>query len=710
METKMKRKILSILSKSGKKGIAVRELKKLLKAGKPPRDQQFERELEALFQSGKLMVKKHRLVLAEQSGKIAAQIVRVNKTFGFARDERETEYFIPGKFLMGALPGDQVLLKKIPSRGTSLEAEVVKVTQYGSGEFTGKLVKEDGGWAILPDTLMKDTVRVKKSQLSGAREGDKVLAKIVSRGSRHSEHRAAVLSSFGDAATAASCAQAVLELNGIRDEFPPEVLEQAKFLQKRGIKSKEYEHRTDFRNEVVFTIDGADSKDLDDAVSIHKYPDCYELGVHIADVSHYVIYGSELDQEAFRRGTSIYYADQVIPMLPRELSNGICSLNPGEDRLTLSVVMTLDLDGNLTDFDFQKGVIRSRVKGVYSEINQLLEGETSAELTEKYASVWESLQLMRELAELRLQRRKERGAPDLDTTESKIITDERGIAVDIKPRVSGFSEHLIEEFMLLANEAAAMAGKMKELPYVYRVHEPPTAEKLEKLNVTLRLLGLQKKNLSPNVKPKALAEILDKVRDSDLHSIVNVQVLRAMSKAKYSETPIGHYGLALENYAHFTSPIRRYADLQVHRALTAFLEGSSPKAIAQKYEQYAKQAALQATQTEITAMKVERDCEDCYKAEYMQKHIGETFEGIISSVAGHGIYVELPNTVEGMVRVEDLPDGEYYFDEVMQYKNLTTGQVFKIGDPMTVICAKCDVNSGNIDFTPVFDEIDEDGE
>lgn len=700
----IKKKILHYVTKAGKKGISPGELKKLLKAGKEPRATQFQQELEALLDSGRLTVKKHRLVLAERSGQIAAEITRINKTFGFAKDEKETEYFIPGKFLLGSLPGDKVLLKKIPSRGASLEAQVVKVTQCGKGEFTGKLVREDKGWAVLPDTLMRDTVRVKKSQLGDAREGDKVLAKIISRGSRHSEHRAAILSSYGDAETAASCAQAVLELNGITEEFPAPVLEQARYLQKRGIKTKEYLDRTDFRNEVVFTIDGADSKDLDDAVSIHKYPDSYELGVHIADVSHYVVYGSELDQEAFRRGTSIYYADRVIPMLPRELSNGICSLNPGEDRLTLSVVMTLDLDGNLMDFDFQKGVIRSRVKGVYSEINQLLAGEASQQLEEKYREVRESLGMMEELAKLRLQRRKERGAPDLDTTESKIITDQNGIAVDVKPRVSGFSEHLIEEFMLLANEAAAMAGRLKDLPYVYRVHEPPAEEKLEKLNTALQLLGLQQKKLTPNVKPKALAELLDKVRDSRLHSIVNMQVLRSMSKAKYSETPEGHYGLALENYAHFTSPIRRYADLQVHRALTAFLDGMSVQTIRKKYGTYAAQAAAQATQTEITAMKVERDCEDCYKAEYMSGHIGECFDGMISSVAGHGIYVELPNTVEGLVRVEDLPQGEYHFDEIMEYKNLTTGQSFKIGDPMRVLCARCDVNSGNIDFTPVFEQ------
>ena len=691
-------KIITVLNKQGKKGIAFRDLEHKLKI-KNKRVKELRIALEELESEGKILQKKNRVVSTAQTGCLAAEIVRVNRTFGFAKTlDEDCEYFIPGKFLLGSLPGDIVLIRKIPGRGDSPEGEVVRIIRQGTGEFTGRIVIEDGRYAIEPDVLMKQTLPLKKSELNGAKEGDKVLARISSRGKRHCEHRAEIVSTYGDAETAASCSKAVLDFNGISEEFPYEVLDKARYLQKRGIKDRDYLNRIDLRGEIIFTIDGADSKDLDDAVSLVKYDDCYQLGVHIADVSHYVQYKSDIDKEAFIRGTSIYYADKVIPMLPRELSNGICSLNPHEDRLALSALLTLDLEGNLIDFDFQKTVICSRVKGVYSEVNELLSGKADEKILKKYEMVADTLFLMKELADLRTAKKRQRGAPEIVTRESKIITDEMGKAVDIKPRVSGAAEVLIEEFMLLANEAAAMAGKMKELPFVYRVHEGPTPEKMEKLNTTLRLLGLQSRDLSANVKPKALAEILKKAKDTKYDSIVNIQVLRAMSKAKYSENPIGHYGLALENYAHFTSPIRRYSDLEVHRVLTEVLEDRPLEEIRRKYHKFAPKAAAQASQTEMTAMKIERECEDCYKAEYMKEHIGEEFEGIISSVAQHGIYVELPNTIEGLVRREDLPDGEYFFDELMSFKNLTTGQVFRIGDQVTVQCIKSDVNSGNIDF------------
>jgi ribonuclease R len=693
-------RIMVVLQKQGKKGIHFKDLTKKLKI-KSKHLKEFRLALEELVDQGEVVEKKAKLMASSCFGFLPAQITRVNKTFGFAKlSGEETEYFIPGKFLMGALPGDQVLLKRIPGRGESPEGEVVKLTAKGDGEFTGKIVMENGEYYVLPDNLIKEKLRIVKHGLNGAKNGEKVLARVAYRGKRHSEHKAQVLSAYGDADTAYSCAQAVLELHGVSKEFPLAVLDKAEYLQKRGIKSADYLTREDLRNDVIFTIDGADSMDLDDAVSLTKWEDSYQLGVHIADVSHYVLYQSDIDKEAFYRGTSIYYADQVIPMLPKALSNGICSLNPGEDRLAFSALMTLDLEGNLIDFDFQKTVIRSRVKGVYDEVNALLEGTADQQTEEKYAQVKDSLMLMKELALLRMEKKKQRGAPEIVTHESKIIVGEDGKAADIKPRQSGLAENLIEEFMLLANEAAAMAGKLKGLPFVYRVHEPPAPEKIERLNETLRLLGLQTRELKPNVKPKALAEILEKSKGTPVDSVVNIQILRSMSKAKYSESPLGHYGLALENYAHFTSPIRRYPDLMIHRVLTELLCGKTSEELQRRYGKYVVKSASQSTQTELSAMTIERECEDCYKAEYMKKHLGESFEGIISSVARHGVYVELPNTVEGLIRVEDLPDGEYFFDEVMTYTNITTGKKYKIGDPIQVICSACDVNSGNIDFVP----------
>lgn len=690
-----------VLNKQGRKGLEFKELSKKIKL-KPKQVKELRVAIAELKELGLVIERRNRIISTEVLGLQPAVIIRVNKTFGFAKTIKdEVEYFIPGKFLMGALPKDRVLIKKIPSRRESPEAEVIKVTCYGEGEFIGKLVENNGNFAIEPDNLMKTPLMIKKSDLNGANVGDKVLARVISRGRRHSEHKAIIVSSYGDSESATSSAKAILEVNGISQEFPYEVLDKAKYIQKRGILPKDYDNRLDLRNEIIFTIDSADSKDLDDAISLTKFDDFYQLGVHIADVSHYVKYKGEIDTEAFFRGTSIYYANKVIPMLPRELSNGICSLNPNEDRLCLSALLTLDLEGNLIDFDFAKTVIRSKVKGVYSEINDILAGNASEEILQKYNMVMDKIFLMKELADIRTAIKIKRGSPEIITNESKIIVDENDVAVDIKPRQTGASETLIEEFMLLANEATAMAGKMREVPFIYRIHEKPAPEKLENLNHTLKILGLQTKELGANVKPKVLAEILQKVKGTDYSSIVNVQVLRAMSKAKYSENPIGHYGLALENYSHFTSPIRRYPDLVVHRIISDIILGEPLDYIRKKYNKYVVKSASQATQTELNAMKIERSCEDCYKAEYMKQHIGESFEGIISSVANHGIYVELPNTVEGLIRVNDLPEGEYFFDEIMSYKNMLTGETFKIGDKARVTCVNVDVNNGNVDF--IFD-------
>lgn len=688
-------------AKAGKDGLSLKELFRKLKLKDKQKDRLRE-VLDGMVQQGTLAERRNRFFHTGALGWIPAQITRVQKTFGFAREtDGETEYFIPGKYLMGALPEDRVLLKPIRSWGSAPEAEVTRITAYGPGEFTGTLHREGGEWKILPDKLAKQPMRVQKGGLGGAKEGDKVLARIVSRGKRHSEHRAEVLSSYGDAQTAASCAAAALDLAGITPEFPAEVEDKARRLQQRGIREKDLIGRTDFRGEIVFTIDGADSKDLDDAVSLEKQVDGYLLGVHIADVSHYVKYRGELDQEAFCRGTSVYYADQVIPMLPRELSNGICSLNPGEDRLTLSVLLALDLEGRLVDFAFCRGVIRSRVKGVYSEVNRILDGTAGKRLEKKYAEVRETLLLMQELVDILRRNKRQRGAPELESRESKIAIGEDGLTSAIHPRVQGEAESMIEEFMLTANEAAALMGRRNEVPFVYRVHEPPAPDRLDQLNEVLRLLQVQARPLLPNAKPRALAELLDKVRGEEIAPVVNLQVLRTMSKAKYSESPLGHYGLALENYAHFTSPIRRYPDLMVHRVLTGLLAGEPAGELRREYGKYVVKAARQSTETEIAAMKLERECEDFYKAEYMKFQIGKEFDGVISSVAAHGVYVELPNTVEGLIRAEDLPDASACeFDGVMSFRNRITGASYRVGQPIRVRCTNAQVSSGNIDFVP----------
>lgn len=690
-------KIEYLLQKAGKKGQSEEDLWRRSHLN-PKFRKAFHQTLAELLGEGLVRKRRGRYVWAASAEQIAATVTRLHKTFGFVEREDQSELFVPGKYLLGALPGDSVLVKIIPGHGAMPTAQILRIVKEGPAEFTGRLVQTPDGPAVEPDHLGNEPILL-EGRLKGAKEGDKVLAEITRRGQSHHAHRAAVIRAYGSAQCAASCAAAILEGNGISDEFPLEVQDEALQVSRKGFAESDLWYRTDLRDEIIFTIDGADSKDLDDAVSIQKYQSGWQLGVHIADVSHYVRQGSALDQEAFYRGTSLYYADQVIPMLPAALSNGICSLNPNEDRLAFSCIMTLSPDGELEDYDFQKTIIRSRVKGVYSEVNALLAGTADEAVEEKYRTVKPKLLLMEELAKLRLKLREARGVPEIETSESKIITDEAGFAVDIVPRTRGMAEMLIEEFMLLANESAASAARQKEVPLVYRVHESPAMEKVEHLREVLSLLGVSDTPLPDRVKPGQLAQILRKAKGTPLESVLSMQVLRTMAKAKYSEAPLGHYGLALENYAHFTSPIRRYADLTVHRVLSMLVRGSDPEEVQRKFRKAVPRAARQATETELLAMQVERECEDCYKAEYMAEHVGEVFDAVLVAAVPHGLYAELPNTVEGLIRVEDLPAGEYYFDEVLSYKNLNTGERFAVGDRVQVCCTAVDVNTGRIDFT-----------
>lgn len=698
MRNALEAKIIASLKRAGRRGMVFAELKKICEI-KPKETDRFRGAVNRMVAEGKIAYTKNRFFHLKSIGVYAAEIVRNSRTFCFAqRASDEARIFIPGKYSRGAILGDLVLVRPQAQLGDSEEGQVFSIYKNGPSAFSGVLMQEDEDYFVQPDNLSKDRIPVRSKSIGDAKPGDKVLAKVVLRGSRHSEHICELTGAYGSAETAAACARAVLDAHGITEEFPQEVLEQARSISEQGIRDSERVHRLDLTDLPIFTIDSADSKDLDDAISIEKAEDCYHVGVHIADVSHYVGYRTPLDQEAFRRGTSIYYANRVIPMLPKELSNGICSLNPQEDRLAFSALMNVSLDGELMDFTFRKTVIRSRVKGVYKEVNALLEGGADEDLKQKYSEVLPSLQLMHELYQRLYQNKVKRGAPQLETSESKIIVDENDVAVDIQPRVQGLSEGMIEEFMLLANEAAATLAKREKLPFVYRIHEHPSPEKLSSLKEILERLGLPSLRVDKKVKPGVLAGILTSSRDSGLFPIINTQVLRSMAKAQYDERPVGHYGLALENYAHFTSPIRRYPDLTIHRILTEYVVlHETPDKIHKRYDKFVAQASKQSTETEITAMQIERECNDRYKAEYIRQHIGEEFDGIITSVLGRGLYIELENTVEGYVKVEDL-NGIYEHDGFTELKNHQTGKRYRVGDKVRIQCVAVDVNAGRIDF------------
>lgn len=695
--------ILMGLYKAGEKGLSVRQLADQMGVNKKGM-KKLEDALAEMKQHNDIAYKKGNCWIKHPETYFKAEVSRVSQRSGFVKQvgDMPQEYFVRGRDMCGAIPGDIVLAKMTaPSDDIhhSPEAVVLAVLEETDALLTGVIVAEGNKLMVLPDKLCSDPLVIAKvSKAAAMHVGDKVVFSIKKRGERHMDHTVNIVDVFGSSDTAKAGAEAYMMSNRLHVNFPDDVLLEAAKLDIDEPDGDEILRRLDLRGEPIFTIDGADTKDIDDAVSISKTDRCYKLGVHIADVSHYVPRGCKIDEEAFYRGTSIYYADQVVPMLPKQLSNGICSLNPQVDRLAFSCLMEVSFQGKLLNYRFEKSVIRSRVKGVYSEVNKIIDGTADEEIKAKYARVIDRIPIMKELAEILEKNRIERGAPEIDTSETKIITDENGVCIDVKPRTTGIAEGIIEEFMLMANNSAAALAMKEKIPFVYRVHEAPTFEKLDALRETLTALGINPGALGMNAPAGELARILRENKDSDRAMVINRIVLRTMMKARYSEEPLGHYGLVMLEYAHFTSPIRRYADLSIHRILTDYVYALSHEKLCRKYAAFAQSAALQASNTELSAIRCERDCENFYMAEYMKSHIGEEFDGIISGVSAGGIYVLLPNTVEGMVSVATLPLGDYEVQHGVILTGAADGSVFTVGDKVHVKCVSVNVNGGFIDF------------
>lgn len=698
-----KKKIITFLQTNNKKTIPISELETKCRSKKQGHEN-FMNAFDELRTDGIITVRKGMKVgLCSRLNIYPATVTKLSRTFGFAKTDDGIEYFIPGKCMLGAMPDDRVLISDIPSRSGEPEGEVIDIIKFGSSVMTGKVEFIDGKYYLVPDTASKNHLTIVKENSVKFNNGEKVLAEIVFRGRRHSEHKVKITSVFGHSEQASSCAKSILMIHGAPDEFPEEVLKEARKIAEGGVQEYCFNNRENLCNMNIFTIDGAESKDLDDAVSVEKTDYGYLLGVHIADVSHYVRGNSNLDKEAMKRGTSIYYADKVVPMLPKELSNGICSLNPNENRLTLSAFIKLDNEGEIISYRFCKSVIRSRVKGVYSEINSILDGSESAEIAEKYSAVRNEIFLMNELADILIAKKKRRHAPELETTESKLVIDENGICCAVIPRQRGKSEEIIEEFMLTANEAAAKLAREKKVPFVYRIHEAPPESKIETLHEILPKLGFECPHFT-EFKPVHASRILESAKGTDKFEAVNLLVLRSMSKAKYSVEPVGHFGLVLDDYAHFTSPIRRYPDLAIHRIITDILAGYNNEWLNKRYSGFAMNSAERSSDAEIRAITIERECEDCYKAEYMKSHIGETFTARISGVTEFGFYVQLPDTVEGLVHIRTLPEGEYDYSEPVSLTERFSGVSYTLGQTVQVICSAVNVSDGIIDFVLDDDE------
>ena len=632
---------------------------------------------------------------------LLCKVVKLGKNFAFVMLEDGTsDIFIPGRFTKGAMPGDDVLVEKFehPRVEGSDEGAILAILTE-KNDLVGTVRRVEGRLRFVPDDCPAITMPLVRDCEGGAKDGDKVAVEILNRGSRQEDHRVGVAMRFGSSDEAKRCAKALLYAKDIRTRFPDKVRDEAKKFEGAEVSEKDCEGRMDLRALPIFTIDSAETKDIDDAISLTRTSDGgFELGVHIADVSNYVKPGTELDNEAFSRATSVYYADQVVPMLPKALSNGICSLNENELRLAFSCLMRLDKEGNLTDYRFVKSIIRSRVKGVYSEINALLAGTADAEIKAKYADVIDQLPAMKELYGHRARLRRERGCMDIESGEVKLILDENGRCIDVKKRTSGESESMIEEFMLLANQCAAHFARVKQIPFVYRVHEEPNAEKLERLHALLQACGINDHFAKDVPAPKELSAILEGVRGTPYEQIINTGMLRCMSKALYEEKPKGHYGLVLKDYAHFTSPIRRYPDLAIHRIMTDLLKGTGKETMILRYTDFAERASKQSSEREVIAMQIERKAEDCYKAEYARRHLGECYEGTISGVTQRGLFIELDNGVEGFVPASSLTPSGTSLTEGVRLTDPASGKTWSLGDKMMITIVRADVNLGKIDF------------
>ena len=634
---------------------------------------------------------------------IAGTLSKHKRGFGFVRTEDgEGDIYISARSIHGAMDGDRVLVDLIPQAlwGSSREGIIIKILQRNTVEVAGTFEKSKKFGFVIPDGKKGgEDIFVRKKDFSGAQRGDKVLVRITKYPDKENSAEGKIVEIISRNGQAGGDIKALARSYGLRETFPSRAIAEAKAVSREGIHSRDLEGRRDLRNKTIITIDGADSKDFDDAVSVEMLPGGnYLLGVHIADVSHYVAEDGYLDREALKRGNSVYLIDQVIPMLPKSLSNGICSLNPDEDRLTLSVDMEVTPQGEVVSHDIYESVIHSKERMVYSEVSDMLEKKDDS-LVKKYRDIFEDLLIMNKLAGILREKREARGSLDFDFDEAYIRLDSSGAAVSVDIAERRTANKLIEEFMLLANQTVAEHFFWMEVPFIYRVHEAPTLRKMEEFRTFLRGFGLSVKGTAGSVHPRTLNEILKSVEGKSYENVVNTVMLRSMQKAYYGTECDGHFGLALNYYCHFTSPIRRYPDLFIHRVIKACLHGTLDADSMEHFRKKAQEAADTASATERTAIELEREVEKMKKAEYMADRIGARYDGIISGVTGFGIYVQLENTVEGMIRLDTLLD-DYYIHEPEKYRLIgeRTGRVYGLGQSVRIQVDSVDIENREINF------------
>jgi ribonuclease R len=705
----IKEAIINFMEEQAYKPMNIRELEGIFSVTKAEA-KDFKKILDDLEKEG-LVVKtrRKRYGIPDRMGLVTGKFQGHQKGYGFVIPENEgADVFVPSSYLNGAMNGDKVVVKitKMEDKGKKCEGEIIRVLERVNKVVIGTFEDSTNfGFVVPEEKRIYQDIFIPKECRKNAQTGDVVVAEITEWPEKRRNPEGKIINILGKKGEKGIDILTIIKKNNLPEEFPIKVQQYTENIPEE-IPKDEYDRRTDLRDLLTVTIDGEDAKDLDDAISLSKLPNGnYYLGVHIADVSNYVREKNPLDKEALKRGTSVYLIDRVIPMLPKELSNGICSLNPNTDRLALSCLMEIDKTGKVVQHNIVESVIRSNERMTYTDVTKILR-DKDAETMEKYSYLVDTFNLMEELCKILNKKRMTRGAIDFDFQECKIILDDLGVPVKIEPYERGISNRIIEEFMLVCNETIAEHMFWTNLPFVYRIHEDPDEEKLMHFNEFVHNLGYVIK-WGQEVHPKALQDIIEKVKGKKEEIVVSTLLLRSMKQARYSSECVGHFGLAAKYYCHFTSPIRRYPDLIIHRIIKEFINGRLTDNRIKTLEKEVDYAAKQSSEMERVAQDAEREVDDLKKAEYMSKRIGEEFEGIISSVTNFGMFVELPNTIEGLVHMSTLEDDYYVYDEKhLSLVGERNRNIYKLGDEIRIRVLKVDMFAHEIYFE-VVKEIDD---
>ncbi len=689
-------KILEIL-KNENKALSVYEINDALGLTTVDELKELLKTLNVLEDNLKIYrTNKNRYLLFSNSHLKIGTMIANKKGYGFVDIEGDQDVFIPPNSINGAIHGDKVIVEITSPKGIDLEGRIVKIVDRKFKQMVGEIYyKKNRPYLKLDDDRINITVEIDKKKTQGAMDGHKVLVKITNK-LKENNYKGEVIKILGHKNDPGVDILSITNEMGIPDTFSALVMQELDNVPDEVL-DKDLIDRVDLRKEIIFTIDGDDTKDIDDAISIEKFQDHYKLGVHIADVSYYVRPHTALDNEAFDRGTSVYLADRVIPMLPHKLSNGICSLNPNVDRLAISCIMEIDKNGNVIDYDILKTVIKSRIQMTYNKVNQILEDNIIPDGYEEYV---DKLKMMEDLANILRKNKENRGYIDFEIDESKIVVDEKGKAIDITLRNRGTGEKLIEDFMIAANETVANHIYYMQLPFIYRVHGEPDEEKITNFMRYLNILGYHVKADLKKLTPKTMQNILAQLKSKKEFHLLSALLLRSMQKAVYDTNNIGHFGIASKCYTHFTSPIRRYPDTTVHRLLHTYLFNNNiNNETINYYERELPFIAEHTSDMERRSIECERAVDDMKKAEYMMDHIGEEFNGIISSVMNFGMFVELPNLIEGLVKLDSLQDDYYTYDETtFTIRGNNDKRGYRLGDSVRVKVVAADKEKRTIDF------------